>query len=210
MPVQPPLNSPRIVQFSAFEVNFETGELRKNGRRVRLQEQPLLVLRALVEHPGEVVSREELVRRLWPDGIYVDFDRGLNAAVTRLRRALCDSADTPRYIETVPRRGYRFLAPIATISDATQERDIAPRAGRIAEVVPENRDGGKWKVWAVALSLAIAAIAAGFALLHAGANADLKMEQITRDKGLAKDPAFSPDGKLLAYASDRGGQSLHI
>jgi DNA-binding winged helix-turn-helix (wHTH) protein len=106
--------SSRPVRFGAFEVDLSAGELRKHGLRLRLQEQPFLVLAALLEHPGEVVTREELVRRLWPDGTFVDFDRGLNAAVTRLRQALSDSAEAPRYVETVARRGYRLVAAVHT------------------------------------------------------------------------------------------------
>src|SRR5882762_1123027 len=104
--------SRKPVRFGAFEVDIGAGELRKHGSRLRLQEQPFLVLTALLEQPGEVVTREDLVRRLWPDGTFVDFDRGLNAAVTRLRQVLGDSAENPRYVETVARRGYRFLADV--------------------------------------------------------------------------------------------------
>jgi len=104
--------SPRIVRFGPFEVDLKAAVLRKQGLRLRLQEQPFQVLAALLDNPGEVVAREDLVRRLWPDGTVVDFDRGLNAAVTRLRQVLSDSAETPRYVETVARRGYRFIAPL--------------------------------------------------------------------------------------------------
>src|SRR5678815_949447 len=100
------------VRFGVFEVDLASGELRKQGLRIRLQEQPFAVLAALLEHPGEVVTREELIRRLWPDGTIVDFDRGLNAAVTRLRQALSDSAEAPRYVETVARLGYRFIGTV--------------------------------------------------------------------------------------------------
>src|SRR4051794_25559007 len=99
----------RAIRFGAFEIDIPNAELRKKGVRLRLQQQPFQVLVALLDRPGELVAREELIRRLWPDGTVVDFDRGLNAAVTRLRQALSDSADTPRYIETVSGRGYRFV-----------------------------------------------------------------------------------------------------
>src|SRR5436305_7647267 len=102
----------RSLRFGAFEVDLERAELRKQGLRVRLQDQPFQVLAALLERPGEVVSREELIRRLWPDGTVVDFDRGLNAAATRLRQALSDSAEAPRSVEMVARRGYRFLVQV--------------------------------------------------------------------------------------------------
>ena len=99
-----------IVRFGTFEVNLRTGELRKRGIRIALQEQPLRILAALVEQPGEIVSREDLCRRLWPAGTFVDFEHSLNAAVRRLRTTLGDEAEVPRFIETVHKRGYRFLA----------------------------------------------------------------------------------------------------
>jgi len=105
-------NRCQYVRFSAFEADFQKGELRKNGTRIRIQSKPLAVLSALVERPGELVSREELYKALWPDETFVDFDKNLSIAVNKLREALCDSASQPRYIETVPKRGYRFLAQI--------------------------------------------------------------------------------------------------
>ena len=99
-----------IVQFGTFELNVRSGELRKRGLRVALQDQPLRVLVALLERPGDVVSREELCRRLWSHGTFVDFEHSLNAAVRRLRLTLGEQADVPRFIETVHKRGYRFVA----------------------------------------------------------------------------------------------------
>lgn len=99
-----------LIRFGAFEVDLRSGELRKNGMRIHLAEQPLQVLALLLEHPGEVVTREELRQCLWSSDTFVDFEHGLNAAVKRLREALGDSADNPRFIETIPRRGYRFIA----------------------------------------------------------------------------------------------------
>jgi len=101
-----------IVRFSVFELDFPGRVLRKSGMRVRCQEQPLQVLAALLEKPGVLVTREELRRRVWPEDTFVDFDHALNTAVKKLRRVLNDDADAPRYIETVPRRGYRFIGPV--------------------------------------------------------------------------------------------------
>src|SRR3982750_971820 len=112
LPVAPTGQLPRIIRFGAFEVDLDAAELRKQGLRLRLQEQPFQILAALLENPGAVVTREDLIRRLWADGTVVDFDRGLNAAVTRLRQALSDSAEAPRYVETVARRGYRFIGAL--------------------------------------------------------------------------------------------------
>jgi DNA-binding winged helix-turn-helix (wHTH) protein/predicted Zn-dependent protease len=100
-----------VYQFGPFEVNPASGELLKNGRRIRLQEQPYRILVALLENPGEVISREELRSRLWPGDTFVDFDGSLRVAVRKLREALDDDAEDPRYIETIPKRGYRFLVP---------------------------------------------------------------------------------------------------
>ena len=99
-----------IVRFGTFEVNLRTGELRKRGIRIALQEQPLRILSVLLDRAGEVVSREDLCTRLWPHGTYVDFEHSLNAAVRRLRVTLGDEAEVPRFIETVHKRGYRFIA----------------------------------------------------------------------------------------------------
>lgn len=103
--------APQILQFGVFEVDLAQGELRKHGKRIKLQERPFQLLAALLERPGQVVTREELVRRLWNDTL-VDFDNGLNIAAKKIREALDDDAATPRYVETLPRRGYRFIAPV--------------------------------------------------------------------------------------------------
>jgi Tol biopolymer transport system component/DNA-binding winged helix-turn-helix (wHTH) protein len=187
-----------LVRFGAFEVDLASGELRKQGTRLRLQEQPFKVLAALLDRPGQLVPREELVRQLWPDGTFVDFDRGLNAAVTRLRQALNDSADTPRYVETVARRGYRFLAPVEEV-DRSSPAPLALGPGRAAQ--------RNWWIWSCA---AVLALIAAVSILLLRTPGETKLEQITRDPGLATDPSLSPDGKLLAYASDRDGQNLNI
>src|SRR5436190_23855262 len=102
----------RVVQFGIFEVDLRSGELRKAGTRIKLHDQPFQVLAMLLDRPGELVTREEIRQKLWPGDTFVDFDHGLNSAVNRLRDALGDSADAPRFIETLPRRGYRFIAPV--------------------------------------------------------------------------------------------------
>jgi DNA-binding winged helix-turn-helix (wHTH) protein len=101
-----------LLRFGAFEVDVRAGEVRKHGLLIRLQDQPFRVLQTLLEHPGEVVTRDELRSQIWPADTFVDFDRGLNNAVKRLRDALSDSAENPSYIETLPKRGYRFIAPV--------------------------------------------------------------------------------------------------
>jgi DNA-binding winged helix-turn-helix (wHTH) protein len=102
----------QILRFGIFEADLRSGELRKNGVKVKLQEQPFQVLAMLLAHPGEVVTREELRQKLWPADTFVDFDHSLNTAINKLREALGDSASNPRFVETLARRGYRFLAPV--------------------------------------------------------------------------------------------------
>jgi TolB-like protein len=120
--------SSAVVRFASFELDCRSRELREGGRSVRLQEQPFEILRLMLEHPGEVVSRDELRRRLWPEGTFVDFDHSLNAAIKRLRAVLGDDADRPRFVETVPRRGYRFIAPVSAVDVAASTSDApAPR-----------------------------------------------------------------------------------
>jgi DNA-binding winged helix-turn-helix (wHTH) protein len=104
------INEDQRLRFGAFELDVRSGELRAGSRLVRLQEQPFVILQMLLEKRGQVVTRDELRQRLWPEGTFVDFEHSLNAAVKRLRAALRDDADSPRYIETIPRRGYRFVA----------------------------------------------------------------------------------------------------
>ncbi|MFZ0758314.1 MAG: winged helix-turn-helix domain-containing protein, partial [Candidatus Sulfotelmatobacter sp.] len=106
--------SHRIMRFGVYEADLAAGELRKHGTRIKIQEQPFQILLLLLEHPGELVTRDALRRKLWADHTFVDFDRSLNTATTKLRTALCDSAENPRFIETVPRQGYRFIAPVST------------------------------------------------------------------------------------------------
>ncbi len=105
-------SSADVIRFGVFEADTFTGELRKHGLRIKLQKQPFQVLSLLLARPGELVTREELRLKLWPADTFVDFEQGLNKAINKLREALSDDRETPRYIETLPRRGYRFIAPV--------------------------------------------------------------------------------------------------
>ncbi|MGE0406862.1 MAG: transcriptional regulator [Candidatus Korobacteraceae bacterium] len=116
---------PKLLRFGVFEADPASGELRKQGRRIRLAAQPFEILLLLLERQGEVVSREEIRQRLWPEGTFVDFEHSLNAAVAKLRDALGDSAASPRFVETVARRGYRFIAPV---DSGTVNITLAPTA----------------------------------------------------------------------------------
>ena len=113
-------------KFGLFEANSGSGELFRNGQKLRLQEQPFQVLVALLEKPTEVITREELRERLWPSDTFVDFDHSLNTAINKLRDALGDGASNPRFIETLPRRGYRFIAPVQVIGDGNEQTSVAP------------------------------------------------------------------------------------
>jgi DNA-binding winged helix-turn-helix (wHTH) protein/tetratricopeptide (TPR) repeat protein len=144
----------RRTRFGAFEVDLRSGEVHKHGIRLKLQDQPFQVLALLLEHPGDVVTREELHQKLWPADTFVDFDTGLNSAVKKLRDVLGDSAEEPRYIETLPRRGYRFIAPV-------ENGDLlASVAGKIhvAPVVPLGRAPAHWNKRRFAVAAATAAL----------------------------------------------------
>jgi len=113
--LQPDSRPTRRYRFGAFEADSATGELRRNGVRIRLHAQPFQVLAMLLERPGEMLTREEISRALWPEGTFVDYEHGVNSAVNRLRDALGDKAGSPRFVETLARRGYRFVAPVERI-----------------------------------------------------------------------------------------------
>ncbi len=160
-------SSRRVIRFSTFEVNLHTGELRQRGQKVKLQEQPLQVLAALLERPGEMVTREELRSKLWPEDTFVDFDHSPNAAIKRLRDALGESAETPILIETLARRGYRFIAPVvqdAAPQSEAQERVVpavtasSSAAVKVAEPRTTARDRKLWKTTIPAATLVIALV----------------------------------------------------
>jgi cholera toxin transcriptional activator len=122
----------KIVRFGVFEADLVSGELRKNGTIVRVQEQPFQVLTLLLQQPGELVTREDVCRKLWPADTFVDFDHGLNTAVNKLREALGDAAANPRFVQTVARRGYRFIAPV----QGTEKASASPATPTVADLLP--------------------------------------------------------------------------
>jgi len=147
---------PRIYRFGDCTLDAHTGELTRGGSKASLREQPLQLLVALLEQPGELVTREQLVGRLWTPGTFVDFDRGLNKAINHLRESLGDSAENPRYIETLPRKGYRFVAKVASVEPPA----TTPADARGAPAVPQPRP--KWTLW-IALAAVTAMLVAVFA-----------------------------------------------
>ncbi len=173
--------SPRIAHFGVFEAAIEAGELRKHGLRLKLSEQPFQILAMLLERPGEIVSREELRELLWPRDTFVDFDHGLNNAVMKLREVLGDSSEHPRYVETLPRRGYRFIAPVElknAISNVSASVQVltgrpVPTEGVAPEPVPDNSsllrkviEGQRKSHFALPrIAVLVAAVLAGSALI---------------------------------------------
>src|SRR3954447_16050613 len=161
--------SPLRVRFGVFEVDLRAGELRKHGMKLRLPEQPFQVLAMLLERPGEVVSREELRNRLWTAETFVDFNHGMNKAVNRIRDALGDSATSPRFVETVARRGYRFIADVIAVESAPaatpdgRTGDVAALeddAIAVLDAPPSPSRWGRWYRWAIAGgALVVASIA---------------------------------------------------
>lgn len=195
------MQSPGAVRFGAFEVDLQGRELRKSGLKLKIQEQPFQVLAALLERLGEVVTREELRQRVWPQDTFVDFDHSLNTAVNKLREALGDSASSPRFIETVPRRGYRFLAGVERLGDAAakiesrqplpEQEGSTPAAGRRRQLA-----------WLLAVVAAILAVAVWFRFFPPVAKspaAEWKVTPLTSYPGDERSPSFSPDGNQIAF-----------
>jgi Tol biopolymer transport system component/DNA-binding winged helix-turn-helix (wHTH) protein len=184
------MSPPRgTVRFDAFEVDLSAGELRKRGVRIKLSDQPFQILVALLERPGEIVTREQLRVRLWPDGTFVDFEHSLNSSVNKLREALGDTASAPRYIQTVPRKGYRFACEIQP-----ETRAVAPQ--------PEGRR--KPTIWVAVAGLAflaIAAIAVIAMAMKAPQQQALEVVPLTTSPGSELQPSFSPDGNYVAYTA---------
>ena len=217
------------LRFGPFELDLCGGELRKGGHRVRLQEQPFRILRMLLDSPGEVVSREDIRKRLWPDNTVVEFDHSISAAVKRLRDALRDSADKPRYIETVARRGYRFIGdiepathhptlvePTGVTAPATEPADEQEAEATLprAEAVPRRRLFNRRPWITVGFLAAIVLMVwagvefnrrrgrASDAPLHPLMRLDLALgNMVAPDSDHGANAILSPDGTRLVYVS---------
>jgi Tol biopolymer transport system component/DNA-binding winged helix-turn-helix (wHTH) protein len=187
---------PRLVHFGVYQLDLHSGELRKSGARLSLQQQPLQLLSVLLEHPGEIVTRDELRKRLWPDDTFVDFEHGLNAAVKRLRDTLGDSADSPRFVETVPRRGYRFIAP--TSVDGPSSLPSTATAITSEGFLPRVKRG--WPLLIAALVISIAALWIYRPENRIGSADLLTAVPFTSLAGQEAAPTFSQDGTQIAFA----------
>jgi DNA-binding winged helix-turn-helix (wHTH) protein len=137
-----PLRSNSVVRFGTHEVSFESGEVRKAGLRIRIQQQPMKLLQILLERPGEVVTREELRSRIWTDESFGDFDQALNIAIGKLRSAFGDSAEHPRFIETLPKRGYRFIAEVSEVGADAAIKKPRSAAAELPATDPGDRIQG--------------------------------------------------------------------
>jgi DNA-binding winged helix-turn-helix (wHTH) protein/Tol biopolymer transport system component len=210
-----------LVQFGVFELNMQTGELRKSGVRIRLQGKPFQILQALLEHPGEVVTRDELRKRLWPADTFVDFESGLNTAANRLRLTLGDSAENPRYIQTLSRTGYRF---IASVSEAAPRPESRPEIDLVAEPAPAPVNGpaavvtpplaapkplSRW--WIVAGIAALLILIEGVIhLTRRSPQIEPAFRQITFRRGYVDLARFAPDGQTVLYGACWNGEPAAI
>ena len=201
------------VQFGIYEVDLDEGELRKAGIRIKVQQQPFKVLQTLLEHPGELVTREQLHDRIWPGASHGDFDQAVNVAVAKLRTALGDSADNPRFIETVPRRGYRFIAPVYSedsahgrVSPAFVNGDELRRS--VLSAVRPPSGVGKRATLGIAIAIGIIAVAA-ILLLRPGQTA-YTFRRISYDKGAVRSARFGPDGRSILYGAAWNGKPMQL
>ena len=208
---------PTVFRFGPFTLDGRSGELRNGPTRLKVPDQSIAILKELLQSPGELVTRETLRDRLWPPDTHVDFEAGLNAAVRRLREALNDSADAPRYVETLPRRGYRFIAAVDGAQEAAAVAS-APAAGVNGPVVTPLHGAQGRRVQTVALVTVVTAlVAAGVWITHRlsygapVASGVGKPVPVTSFPGLEMDPALSPAGNLVAFAWDgEGGDNFDI
>ena len=193
------------IRFDVFELDVQAGELLKRGRKIKLQEQPFRVLLQLLQRADGVVTRDELRRELWPADTFVDFDHGLNSAVARLREALGDSAEKPRFIQTVAKRGYRFIAPVESMAD--KQPEIATAFTPKSRVPPRLF----WIAATIFLALISSASIWAFYRPHTdGQLAKIEVVPLIGLRGYQATPAFSPDGALVAFRQSGGGNKNGI
>jgi Tol biopolymer transport system component/DNA-binding winged helix-turn-helix (wHTH) protein len=197
----------QVIRFATFEIDLQAQELRKAGVRLKLSGQPFQVLAILLEKPGTVVTREELQKRLWPD-TFVDVDHNLNTAINKIREALGDSAENPRFVETLPRRGYRFIGPI--MANGTAAAEVVHAAEGRSPGGPESAARTR-VLLTLGLLGAVILLGAGGLWIFKQRESPIKPSQrtltrLTFDDGLQTGATWSPDGRYIAYSADRGGK----
>jgi len=195
--------SPKIVRFGPFEVDIDQGSLRKNGLKVKVQPKPFQILVLLLEHSGEVVTREELRSKLWPEGTYVDFEHGLNTAVKKLRKTLEDDPNRPIFLETIPRQGYRFLVPILVgRSEPELEPARSPQLPLERGHISQRRRLGVMSMFVLFVFVVAGAVKlSSLSTLRVGSTrAPLLVLPLTTLPGVEDYPAFSSDGSQVAYS----------
>ena len=201
-------NGNHAIRFGAFEVDLPSGEVRKSGSRIKLQDQPFKVLQILLEHPGELVTREELQSRIWPDASFGDFDHAVNIAVGKLRAALGDSAENPSFIETVPRRGYRFVATLDEDPVDTHQRPSGingDASGSAASVFNRTR--------LTLLAVVISGFLLGLGVFLGHRTAKWQppdFQRLTFSRGTVYSAKFAPDGHSVIYAASWEGGPTDI
>src|SRR5262249_12793650 len=186
-----------------FELDLRSGELRKHGIRLRLQGKAFLLLQALLERPGEVVTREELHQRLWPAGVFVETESGLNTAANRLRLTLGDSSEHPRYIETLARTGYRFIAPVEILEiDVPRRAEDPPRWMKHKAVL----------LIAAGLPAVVIAVSATTLAFRRPRASGFQFRQVTYRHGQVSGARFAPDGHTILYSAawDNGPRQLYL
>ena len=206
-------NGHRTVRFGAFEADLHAGEVRKSGSRIKLQEQPFKVLQILLEHPGDLVTREELQSRIWPEDSFGDFDHAVNVAVGKLRAALGDSADDPTFIETVPRRGYRFVGRLEEAPAEASPPEAPASSAQPPISQPAGVSSGRKRVFLMLLAAAVSAILLGLGVLLGHRTARLQppdFQRLTVQHGTVYSARFAPDGHNVIYAASWDGAAVEI
>jgi len=204
-------NGHQTVRFGVFEADLHSGEVRKSGSRIKLQEQPFKVLQILLEHPGDVVTRDELQSRIWPAENFGDFDHAVNVAIGKLRTALGDCADDPTFIETVPRRGYRFVARLEE-APVGASPPKAPASGAQPTEAPPTGAGRK-RALLILLTIAVAAILLGLGVFLGHRTARLQppdFQRLTVQHGTVYSARFALDGHNVIYAASWDGAPVEI
>ena len=209
-----------VAQFGPFEFCFQTGELRKYGIRVRLQGKPAHLLHALIEHPGQVVTRDQLKDKLWPSDIFVDFESGLNTAANRLRFALGDSAEKPIYIETLPKIGYRFVAPVTVV--ALSKLAVETETVKLTPSVPVTsipvsqpliqtpQNQRTWHRPTVFIAAACTLLGSAVFFHLNTPRVAPAFRQVTFSRGFVNAARFTPDGKAIVYSAAWSGAPSRV